>query len=159
MFDSSNVIGDALEFLEQLGKLKVNIVSEALVGELGEFLILFKACFGKLCNRLDNLVDVRFHNESDAFIVIDFIVVVFVATHCAHDVESLGLLENLEESLRLRVQFCLMVVLVHDAVSHYLFVGLRHNGDEEVEQDDQVEELVQVPDHPNQIDHTLSVSK
>ena len=56
------------------------------------------------------------------------------------------------------VHLNLVRVLVNDALGHHCLVGLRDNGNEEVQQDDQHEELVEQPECPNYTHHETGFS-
>jgi hypothetical protein len=50
----------------------------------------------------------------------------------------------------------LVLILVHYALSHYLLVLLRDDGDEEIQQYDQNKELIGKPEQPNEEYHNFA---
>lgn len=82
-----------------------------------------------------------------------------MATDLAHDIEGLWGSEDVEEALGLAVQFGSVVVGECLDVRDNTLVRLRHDGDQEVHQDDQVEELVEEPQDPDDVDHPLGVTE
>ena len=52
-----------------------------------------------------------------------------------------------------------MRVLVLSALLDDFIVGLRHDGNKEIEQNDEIEELVEEPNDPDHVNHELRVIK
>lgn len=108
--------------------------------------------------QLHNLVfNKQFHGEGLTCNLVLVLDVITVIAEDAHDIEVAVFFEEsfdeILDSQDLYVQLRLVIILVGELVRNDSVVGLTYYGNEEVQKDDAVEELVEEPQNPNQVNH------
>ena len=86
--------------------------------------------------------------------------IITVATNNAHQVKAFKLnksfqkwFQKVEHLQTLAIQLRFVLVLVRQSIGNDAIVRLTDNGNQEVEQDDEIHEQVEEPDEPDQVHH------
>lgn len=139
-------------------ELLIDILSESIHSDLVGSITFIEAQLNFILHFMNLLLDIQLDWIRESQDLIGLVDIVLMTAHNAHDVEPGRFSEDLKESLGFFIELRLVRVLVIYTLWDDTIIRLWYNSNQEVQQDYQVEELVEEPEQPNQINHALRVA-